>query len=57
MYGERRLQDVLVRCRAASAADAVRAIEEEVSAFRSSAVPQDDLTLMVVKRVGSDPCS
>jgi sigma-B regulation protein RsbU (phosphoserine phosphatase) len=57
MYGERRLRDMLVRCRAASAAEAVRTIEEEVGAFRSSAVPQDDLTLMVVKRVGSDPCS
>jgi phosphoserine phosphatase RsbU/P len=58
MYGERRLRDVLVRCRAASAAEAVRAIEADVSAFRSCSVPQDDLTIMVIKRAGSgDPCS
>jgi sigma-B regulation protein RsbU (phosphoserine phosphatase) len=57
IYGEGRLEDVFVRGRAASAAEVVRAIEADVSAFRSSAFPQDDLTIMVLKRVGGgDPC-
>jgi phosphoserine phosphatase RsbU/P len=58
MYGERRLRDVLVRCRAASAAEAVRAIEADVRGWSTSAAPQDDLTIMVVKRIESGgPCS
>jgi phosphoserine phosphatase RsbU/P len=58
MYGEGRLRDLWARRRAESAAEAVGAIEADVRGWSTAAVPQDDRTIMVVKRVGSAvPCS
>jgi sigma-B regulation protein RsbU (phosphoserine phosphatase) len=49
MFGERRLQDVLLPRRAAGAAAIVEAVESEVRAFASSGDVQDDRTIVAVQ--------
>ncbi len=51
-FGEARLVEVLGGCREASAAETCACIVEAVRAHAGDAGPSDDLTLLVVRRLG-----
>ncbi len=53
-YGEERLRAVVLGACGRSASDMVRAITDDVAAFRGDADPFDDLTLLVVQRARHD---
>jgi sigma-B regulation protein RsbU (phosphoserine phosphatase) len=51
-YGEERLEHLLAACRHGTAAEILKAVREDITAFTSGvAVLSDDLTMVVLKRV------
>ncbi len=54
-YGEDRFRDLLRSLAGTGAAGIVAAIDADVAAFRGSAEPSDDLTLLVVRRQPARP--
>ena len=49
-YGEDRYRALLVRLAGSTAGEITAAVLADVAAFRGSAEPSDDLTLLVVRR-------
>lgn len=54
-YGEQRLEELLVSNRHLSAEELVRLIHADVRAFAGEAAQNDDVTIVVMKRVPADP--